>query len=129
MSNPNRTTDEFGWGQVILDPNPYEVPPTHHGDAINLVRRNTTDDQQWQPDETIVGPVHGQSFMSPWFGNTYADYMPQVSQGNESTGPASGGTNGPTTWRQWLAATEEPVANVASETFAAVYEFPYSFRG
>ena len=129
MSNPNRTTDEFGWRQEILEPSPYDAPPIHNGDTIALVRRNTTDDQQWQPDETIIGPVHGQSFMSPWFGNTSPTYNPQLSQENESVGPVAGGTNAPITWRQWLAATEVPQADVASEVFSSVYEFPYAFRG
>ena len=49
MANQNRTTDEFGWGTEVIDPAPYDVPPFHNGDTVTLVRRNTTDDQQWQP--------------------------------------------------------------------------------
>jgi hypothetical protein len=129
MSNPNRITDEFGWQQEILEPSPYDAAPFHQGDTITQVRRNTTDDQQWQPSEVLIGPVRGQSHNSPWFGNTSPNLVPQFSQSDEATGPVSGGTNGVITWRQWLTATEVPASSIASEVFASVYEFPYAFRG
>jgi hypothetical protein len=132
-----RVTDMFGWQELLYDPAANNVPPTRYGDVQNMTRRSADTQLQQQPDdyeegeETIIGPNHGQSVNSPWFGNVPRDLSQQENtpDGGHGVLTATGGTSAVKTWRQWLAATEVPDSTVASEVFASVRDFPYSFKG
>lgn len=129
-------TDDFGWYQETYESGPDLTPPIRHGDVVDMTRRSADEQLSWQPDDyepgeaIFVGPVHGASYVSPWANSGIAprNMTPQHNNEADAPGPVHGASNGVTTWRQWLAATEVPDSTVASETFASVFDFPYAFR-
>jgi hypothetical protein len=125
---PLAYTDFFGWHRETFQPSNPLHDPFEYTDTVNQTHWSSQDNTDHVPQVEVIGPVRGQTWDSPWFGNTVANFTMQVSQLPAHAGPVRGGISSDITWLQYLAASEVPDSTIAQEVFAGVKAFPYAFR-